>query len=314
MADVDALIRDALGRAAEPGDPSGVAAAIRTRLAAGGSGASPSGGAGSSGGAGGLAGLRPWLPWAGLAVALGAAGVAAGAAGMFGHPSETAPELLGHLDGGVHASACPGGSAVEELQPGQRVLVIERNSDGTWLAVRDPYALTRTVWLPSGAIVVDEGQAAIDTLDVGGCPVPSVEPSTEPEPEPTTPSPEPSPIETTPAPPAADTTRPSISAGSWNAAVLYPLGYESYCGPSSASIVITASDNVGVTNVSATTTHPGATVTMTGHSGTTYTFKFQMPADDPYPATTATVHFTARDAAGNTRSVDATIPVSYCLI
>jgi hypothetical protein len=219
---------------------------------------------------------------------------------------------------GVHAYGCPGGAVAEELQPGTRVLAVERSDNGSWLGIRDPYALTRTVWLPAGAVVVDAGQPAVDTLDVGGCPVAAVEPSASPNEATATPQPtlEPTPaatatISATHTPKPADKIPPSISAGPWGVSPVFGQGWS--CGPSNSKITVTATDNVGVTAVSASTTFPGASITLKGHSGSGYDFLFQMPVVNPATGTTS-VTFKARDAAGNARAITVSLAVSYCLI
>lgn len=319
MADIDAILRESLNRLAKPGNPNGVAEAIRARLGSGGSGPSspPSGGSPSHG----PGGAASWLPWATLALVLSVAGAAAGFSGAAGRPQSqpaSAAGLAGLVASGVHAYGCPGGAVAEELQPGTRVLAVERSDNGSWLGIRDPYALTRTVWLPAGAVVVDAGQPAVDTLDVGGCPVAAVEPSASPNEATATPQPtlEPTPaatatISATHTPKPADKIPPSISAGPWGVSPVFGQGWS--CGPSNSKITVTATDNVGVTAVSASTTFPGASITLKGHSGSGYDFLFQMPVVNPATGTTS-VTFKARDAAGNARAITVSLAVSYCLI
>ena len=249
---------------------------------------------------------------------MGIAGGAAGALGLFGSPPAAAAGIGGVTDGGVVAYGCPAGSPVAELEPGQRVLATERSDDGAWLAVRDPYDLGRTVWLPAGVVVVDPGEPEASTLPVGGCPVPSAAPSPSPSesaapapvPEPA-PAPDPGPKPAPPPPPPADTTQPNISAGGWSASPVY--GQTWPCGSSTSTITITATDDVGVSNVTGSTTFPGASVSLQSHSGSSWVFVFQMPNANP-DSTTAAVSFTAVDGAGNSRSVSAPLAVSYCLI
>ena len=309
MPDVDTLLREAFERLAEPGDPSGVAAAIRSRVAStppGGSGGSPSGGGWT---------LASWAPWVGLAAVLGVAGTAAGLAGVFGHPPAAPEGVLGSLDGGVAALGCPDGAVAEHLRPGERVLAIERTDDGTWLAVRDPYALTETVWLPSGALVSDDGQPAVATLPVGGCPTVSVAPS--PTPTPAAPAPKPTTKPTT-KPPAKDTAPPAISASAFTPVPIY--GKPSSCGDE-ATITVTASDNVAVSSVTGSADFAGSTITSTGHSGSSYTFSYHatLTGNDGGASAghTVTVTFTATDSSGNTASVSRTLTLIssyYCLI
>lgn len=310
MADIDDALRDAFHRLAEPGDPSGVAEAIRRAAAGGPGGSDGSGGSGGASGHGGL-GLRPWLPWVGAALVCGAAGATAGAAGLFG-AGEQESSLAALLDDGVVALACPAGSPVVTLEAGQRVLAMLRSEDGAYLAVRDPFDLERTVWLPTGIVVIDDGEPATDSLPVGGCPVPSVAPSVTPEPVVTeAPSPEPAPE---PEKPKPDTTPPSISAGSFSPQPINQAGYGGYCANASASFVtVTVTDNRGIASVTGSTTFPGATVTLQSQSGSSFVFKFQMPSSLG-SETSAAVSFTATDTSGNSSSTGSSVALEYCLI
>jgi len=315
MADLDTLLRDSFERLAEHGDPSGVARAIQARVDAG-------GGPGPSTGPGGgiLGGFRSWIPWVGLALVAGVAGGAAGLGGAFGVPPTPVPGIRGTTDGGVQAFACPGGSAVQRLQPGERVLAVERSDDKAWLAVRDPYALTRIVWLPAGIVVVDSGQPAVDTLAIGACPpAPSLDPlpvvTEAPAPAPApAPGPHPKPTKSSP-PPAPDTTPPSISASGWSPGTIVGTNGPHTglaCTPDdyAATLTVTASDNVGVTSVSASSNFGASTVTQTGHSGSSYTYKIVANYDNGSSHTSVTVTFTAHDSAGNTASVAKTVTVN----
>ena len=88
------------------------------------------------------------------------------------------------------------------VDAGTRVLAMVQSEDGAFVAVRDPQRLSRTVWLPTAVVVPDADQGALTELEVGGCPVPMVEPSVTPVPSPS-PSPSPSPRSnwwTTPGP------------------------------------------------------------------------------------------------------------------
>jgi hypothetical protein len=194
MADVDTVLSESLKRVAQPGDPTGVAELIRSRVAAGDTGTPSDGGSGFASGSG-----WTWLPWAGAGVVVAIAGAVVGASGVFGslQPAEpaSAPGLsVSRVTSGLD---CPGGSAVVAFGPGDRVLAVARSDDSAYLAVRSPFDRADTVWLPVSAIDVDEGEPAISSLEVGGCPEPVVtvlQPSTPP----TTP-----PVETTkPKPPS----------------------------------------------------------------------------------------------------------------
>src|SRR5690606_39305511 len=105
-------------RAAAPGDPSGVADAVRARVAAGDLGAPASasvapGWAGASGAA--------WLPWAGVVVVAGLVGGGLGVAGVFGpEPEQVAV---------VGATSVRGAQASGGTRPGR--VVIDRPHAGT---------------------------------------------------------------------------------------------------------------------------------------------------------------------------------------
>jgi hypothetical protein len=304
MADLDTLMRQSLERLAEPGDPTGVAQAIRARVDA-------AGGPGPSGGSGGSGGLRGWWPWAGLALVAALAGGALGLGGALGAPGSPLPGMVADAVDGL---ACPGGSTVEGLQRGDRVLAVERSADGAWVAVRDPYLLSRELWLPVGVVVVDDGQPSVDTLDVGGCPVVSAEPS--PAPSATTPAPKPTHTSKPKPTSTPDTTKPSISATSWSPGTIVgtngPHPGES-CTPDDyqATLTVTATDNVGVKKVTTSANFGDATVTQTGRSGSTYTFTIVADYNNGAAGTTqVTVTFTAHDAAGNKRSVSKAVTVT----
>ena len=221
MSELDVLLRESLGRLAEPGDPTGVAEAIRARVEAAGSPGAGGSGGGSGGGtgAGGFwsgPGGAMWSGPAALGILIGlsvAGGAALGLSGAVGRP-DAAPNpptgpASGVVRGHVLALGCPGGSPVETLPPGTRVLAMERSDDGGFVSVRDPYALAQTVWLPTGVLVPDAGTGAYADLPVGGCVVPSAIPSPTPSPTPSAsaePAPAPAPA---PAPKPKPTNKPA---------------------------------------------------------------------------------------------------------
>ena len=171
MSELDVLLRESLGRLAEPGDPTGVVEAIRARVEAAGSsgdGGSGAGDSGSGSGAGGSGGGTFWsrpfwggaVPMVVLAVVAVVGGGALGASGALdnpdGPPALPVGPAYGVVSGGVEALGCPGGAAVESLTPGTRVLATKISEDGDFVAVRNPFALSRTVWLPTAVLVPDE--------------------------------------------------------------------------------------------------------------------------------------------------------------
>src|SRR5690349_4735895 len=144
MAEIDVLLSSSLKRVAQPGDPAGVADAIRSRVDAGDTGTPAS----SSGFGGG--GPLSWLPWIGVIAVAGIVGGTMGATGVFGEEAAPPPPspagISSYIDGHVDGLACPGGAVIGSLDPGQRVYAVERSDDTAYLSVRDPYDLTRTVW------------------------------------------------------------------------------------------------------------------------------------------------------------------------
>jgi hypothetical protein len=196
MADIDTVLSESLKRVVEPGDPTGVAELIRSRVAAGDTGTPSDGGSGFAAGSG-----WTWLPWAGAGAVVAIVGAAVGASGVFGslQPAGSAPAPGLSVSQFTSGLDCPGGSAVVSFRPGDRVLAVARSDDSAYLAVRSPFDRADTVWLPVAAVDVDEGEPAVSSLEVGGCPEPVVtvaEPSTPPtptKPAPTKPPSDPNP-------------------------------------------------------------------------------------------------------------------------
>jgi hypothetical protein len=81
VAEIDDVLRQSLSRIAPDADPTGVADAIRARVAAGDTGTPAS----SSGFR--VGGIRAWLPFIVLVVVAGLVGGSLGVAGVFGHPT-----------------------------------------------------------------------------------------------------------------------------------------------------------------------------------------------------------------------------------
>jgi hypothetical protein len=287
--ELDGMLRDALQRAAQPGDSTGVADAIRSRVAAGDPGTSVA--ASTAPGWGG--GVSGWLPWLGLIVLAGIGGTALGASGVIaGEPREILAGYTAVLDDSAPAASCPGGPVIDELFAGDRVLAIARSEDSGYLGVRDPNDFARTLWFDRAVVVVDAGQADVDSLPIEACPVATVQvieptpvPTVEPEPEP-----EPPPV---PQPGPSDSQSPAILQywatpdtnvyhdGADNFVVFHAL----------------ASDNVGVTglNVSWTGVHSGAG--QMSWTGSEWRFTYTVPSGTSFGDITFT--FRAKDAAGN---------------
>ena len=289
---LDSRLRDALGRAAQPGDSTGVADAIRARVAAGDPGTSVA--TATAPGWGGSP--WSWMPWLGLVVVAGIAGGAIGTTGILMPPTSQATVVAGFETGAeIDGAACPGGPPVGRVVTGSRVLAVARSDDGGWLGVRDPSDHTRTLWFDRDIVILDDGGTAIADLPVGACPEAVVmlgEPTPEPTAEPTE--------EPAPAPQPGDSSAPAIgqlSATNMNCQVTQVIS-------------VTATDDVAVTGVTLSWAgqYPGSAA-MSG-SGTTWSYTFTGPSSDIDQQYTLTA--VARDAAGNTASSSAMITV-YCI-
>jgi hypothetical protein len=289
--ELDSRLRDAFAQAAEQGDSTGVADAIRSRVAAGDPGTSVA----SSTAPGWGGGAFSWLPWLGLIVLAGVGGTALGASGVFAsEPREVLAGYTAVLDDSAPASSCPGGPVVGELFAGDRVLAVARSEDSGHLGVRDPNDFARTLWFERSVVVVDAGQADVDSLPVEACPVATVE-VVEPTPEPTVePTDDPE-----PAPGPGDTTAPKINTATGTPNPLFNVN--------PLLLQVTAGDGVGVVGVKVTWSGEftgSANMTKVG-SEWRYTFT---PPDDGG----GDIHFTfrARDAAGNV-SAPVTITIDH---
>jgi hypothetical protein len=367
--DVDRMIREALRAVARPGDPTGVADAIRARLGGpdGGGPAGPGAGPGGTGGPGAPAPRPGWgaparagagssdgtLLGGLVAAASGTAlvvGLVLGANGAFGLPTPSpageaaaAPVASGSVAPGPAAitAACPGGEPVGSVTEGDRVLVLGTH-DG-WAAIRDPRS-GDLVWVPSAALVPDEGQPEPPRLagctDVVGALAapdgdPAADPTRSPEADPTTdptadpatgsaapvgptPGPTGGPSPSTPSTPTQtptqppDTTPPTLGAATvhgtdptWG---LFPAG--TACQPQSGTLQVTADDDRGVTEVTAS--RPGGGTVALARSGSTWSGP--VGGFDPSEVGTHTITVTAVDAAGNVATTQATVTVTTCLI
>ena len=232
----------------------------------------------------------------------GLVGGGIGLSGIAGHATDTVVEFgaIG-VSKTTPAFSCPGGAEITSLNRGERVLALGRNDDASWVSVRDPRSLGTTVWVPVGLVVVDDGEGAITDLPLGDpCPTISLPPGdapVAPPAEPDAPQPGPAPA---PAPaPAADTTPPVIAVGAFSPNPVYGTQANQGACPTSTTVTVTATDNVGVASVTgATTAGPaGAQITQVSHSGSSWVFKYQIDYEGGNSA--AIVGFTAKDAAGN---------------
>jgi len=310
MSELDDVLRQSFARIAEPGDPAGVAEAMRTRLAAGDTGTpAATSGFGSSAGW-----VVPWL-FGGALLAVG--GLLLGTSGLL-NPL-LAPEPVAQtvqLTTSVDALDCPDGAPVAELAAGNRVLVVARSDDSAYLGVRNPYDTAATVWLPAAVVVADADQPAIDSLPVDGCGTADTT-LVAPTAEPTAP---PTPTETqapTPPKPAADRTIPTLGNPTATPAedICAYDSYSAYYAVASV-IAVTASDNVAVAGVSISWTGVATGSSQMTGSGTSWTFSFNPP--EATPTGNVTFVLQARDAAGNLsgtkQTVVAVISGGSCLI
>lgn len=290
MADdnLDALLRDAFERAAVPGDPSGVADAVRTRVAAGDLGAPVS--ASVAPGWAGLGGAA-WIPWAGVVVVAGLVGGGLGAAGVFG-PEPEQVAVVGAtsvLDAHAPAAVCPGGAVIGSLPAGTRVLALERSDDSAFLGVRDPHDFSRVLWLDRADVVVDGG-VDVASLPVGdACPtVVALEPEPEPQPQPE-PGPPPGPQPQPQPQPVNQAPTIITMAASPNPVWCTDL----------TTITVAASDDHSVTGVSLSWTGLVSNSAAMTKSGSVWTYSFDPPTDG---GLSANVTFTAIATDGSLAS------------
>lgn len=283
--ELDDVLRDVLQRAAQPGDSTGVAEAIRSRVAAGDPGIS----VGSSTAPGWGGGAWSWMPWVGLVVVAGIGGTALGASGVLGAEAttETVIERTAVLNGTAQAASCPGGPIIDTLAGGTRVLVVERSEDVTHLGIRDPHDFSAVLWLRAADVVVDAREPAIDSLPIGdACPVVIL---TAPLPvETAAPAPEETPV---PVPVPGDTTAPAVLQ--YGAT---PLFLQSCSGYDTANLSAVASDDVGVTRVEVSWSGSSAGLAPLQPNAGQWVGSLTVPTSSSGPITLV---FHAYDAAGN---------------
>jgi len=195
--------------------------------------------------------------WVTVSAALAAVAVGSGAAlaasGVFVAEPMPATIVFARTVDGLD---CPGGVPVVAFGQDSRVLAIARSEDGAFLGVRNPLDLRTTVWIPAEAADADAGQPALDTLEVSGCDVPIVTATADAALPP--PVEVPAPVPGQPAPPAAPTppappanTPPSLGQVSASSTQLGCTA--GYLGRTeTTTISVQASDNAGVTGVTAT--------------------------------------------------------------
>lgn len=306
MAEFDALdsrLRDALARTAQPGDPTGVADAIRSRVAAGDPGTSVAGSTAPGWGGG----VFSWLPWLAMIVVAGLVGVVVGVAGLVGRPpGEIVVDMPVAIGESAPASSCIDGPVVGRIGAGTRVLATARSVDSTWVAVRDPGVLGTTVWVRLGDVSLDAGAAALADLPVGaGCPETVVTVPVAPAPAPTE------------APTSGDATAPTVvQAGAAPPTIWSPDGGSFFPGTSVVSAV--AQDDIGVDRIVATWPTvdfvAGGSRSIAGASGSFPFGPVVWNESLGYADRIVPITLVAYDRAGNASSpVVVTITVTYYL-
>jgi len=284
MAEIDTLLSDSLKRLAQPGDAAGVADAIRSRVDAGDAG-TPAQTSGFGGGS-----PLSWLPWVGLVVLAGLVGGSLAPLGVFGAVvTEVVTAETAALRDDATAYLCIEGAEAALLPAGQRVLAIGRSDDSTWLGVRDPLNSFATLWLPAGAVVIDEGEDAAALPTGGTCP--TIE-TTLAVPVAPVPIPAPAP---SPGPGPGDTVAPSIVQ--WGATLPRPEGVCRDFVGESATLYALTSDDVSVTNVAISWTGVATGASSMNGTGDSWTFPYDPPPATPFGDLVFTM--IAIDAAGN---------------
>ena len=225
--------------------------------------------------------------WVTVSAALAAVAVGSGAAlaasGVFvAEPTPATIVFATTVDG----LDCPGGTPVVAFGQDSRVLAIARSEDGAFLGVRNPLDLRTTVWIPAEAADADAGQPALDTLEVSGCDVPIVTTTADAALPPPVEVPVSVPVPGQPAPPAAPTppappanTPPSLGQVSASSTQLgCTAGYQGRT--ETTTISVQASDNAGVTGVTATLSGADTGSRALTGSGNTWSLVYN-PADSP---------------------------------
>jgi hypothetical protein len=238
-------------------------------------------------------GFRPWLPWIAGIVVVGAISGGAAAFGAFGAPAPAKASSAIVLGTGVDALDCPGGAPVAEFVGGERVLVLERSDDSHYLQVRNPYDISQKVWVSTGLVSLDKKQPAISTLPVGDCPKPNLALDAVPVAPVVVAPPVPTKGGGTVAPPAPpkETVKPVIVKASANPTTIL--------NDQATTLSVVATDNVGVTGVTATWSGAvSGSGTLHLVSGT-WQLSFSSTRTDGPSYGTIVFVFTAHDAAGN---------------
>ena len=242
--------------------------------------------------AAGVSSVKAWLPWVGLIVAAGVVGGALGPLGALGHDTTevlAGPTSSALLDRQATATECVGGAVAAVFPAGERVLAVERSEDGGFLGVRDPYTFGSIVWVAAGQVTLD-GDPVLQDLPVGGlCPDVTTVLA----------GPPPTVIEEqapAPLPQNTDPLSPIISAVTSNKAPSH-----TFYNDELINVLVTATDNVGVTGVTYTVAGPAGAASHSGYCSDTgpdgqWECPFSVPTE-PFGDYTFTLR--ARDAVGN---------------
>lgn len=282
-------------------------------------------------------GARPPLRLLG---AIGAAGLVAGGALGFTalQPADEAADRTVVVAeqirrGGLYD--CPGGAIVGDARPGDRLFAVGRAEDGSWLAVRavDGGDIS---WLPAAALATDDDRelpplTCTETIAMNAGAADSTTTTTTDSTTTTTVESTTTTVPTTTAPPTTvpatvpptappptlppDTQQPSVQASSNLAEIFDSSGPE--C-ENEAVLTAFASDNVGVTAVTATWSGLGGSPkAFTKGAGNTWTATFGPFSGVVTPNQLVIITITARDAAGNTRATNVQVTLwgqGMCLI
>ncbi len=211
---------------------------------------------------------------------------------------------------------CPDGALVGSAYSGDRVFVTGRDEDGSWLEIRDPRNESVVRWVPADAVDPD---AATD-VPVHECEklveavvVDETTSTTAPVLETTTTTGQKTtPPTTPPTTLAPDTIAPVAILLSSSPAEIYDSAADSVNCPETSTLTVTATDNVGVTQVTGTYSGLGGSPkAFSNGGGNTWTAAFGPFSGLPVGSQqNITIVFVARDAAGNTsNAVQASVSV-----
>jgi hypothetical protein len=305
-----------IGGGAGPGGGSAAGGVGAGGSGVGGAGAGAGAGAGGAGGIGGIAGsqLVPILIAGGLSgvIAMGAL-IALNVVPVHSGGSGASPR-------GLVLVACPAsGPVLAVVDPGQKLLVTGRSSDGAWLQVYLPGPALPYAWAPASEL---QPSGDTGTLPVASCEVAAASPSATPivaivSPTPTaTPTPTPTPTPT--ATPVANE-GPKLVGLARTSGTIYLAKAGCTQSPGSVAISVSASDPDGVSSVDLYWRLPGGAYTKRPMShGAGSTWAVQLFAKTDFKTTGIVSYYVrATDASPGkvsrrTPTVDATFTVTKC--